>query len=45
MLQLVDVLLGVHISSLHRDAFMVDPEVVHEYDRLQQIATRPLSIT
>lgn len=35
----------VHISSLHRDAFMVDPEVVHEYDRLQQIATRPLSIT
>jgi len=35
----------VYISSLHRDAFIVDPEVIQEYDRLQQIAMTPLPIT
>ena len=35
----------LYISSLHRDAFIVDPEVIQEYDRLQQIAMTPLPIT
>jgi len=35
----------VYISSLHRDAFIVDPEVIQEYDHLQQIAMTPLPIT
>jgi len=36
---------NVHISNLHRDAFIVDPEVIEEYNRLQQIAANPLPIT
>src|SRR5581483_4319399 len=35
----------VQISSLHQDAFIVDPEVIIEYERLENIVLTPLPIS
>lgn len=35
---------NVHLMNLHKDAFIVDPEVIQEYHRLQAIASKPLSL-
>ena len=34
----------VCINSLHRDAFITDPEVINEYERLERIASQTLPI-
>jgi ATP-dependent exoDNAse (exonuclease V) alpha subunit len=34
----------VCISSIHRDAFITDPEVINEYERLERIASQKLPI-
>ena len=33
---------NVHISSLHPNAFITDPEVIEEYERLERLASQPL---
>ena len=35
----------VKINSLSRDAFKVDPSMINEYERLEEIVTRPLPYT
>ncbi len=32
----------IQIMNLNRDSFIVDPEVINEYSRLEQIASQPL---
>jgi len=32
----------VHLSSIHRDAFITDPEVINEYERLEKKASQRL---
>ena len=33
----------VQITGLHKDAFIVDPAVIQEYERLESIAANPLN--
>ena len=35
----------IHIMNLSKDSFIVDPDVIKEYGRLEQLASQPLPVS